>query len=136
MENLTSTITAQPVVRAARSFPEQRTARVPHSVAIDLGDDTLVITLEQVVSPAAKTSPSAGADALQMREIYRQFIGDALASMRQHMKELSEERAPEAVQVFPHVDGRAPNGRDSHDPASSDDQRLRRFARSATSSVH
>jgi len=136
MENLTSTITAQPVVRAARSVPEQRTDRVPHSVAIDLGDDTLVITLEPVVSPAEKMSPSAAADALQMREIYRQFIGDALASLRQHMKELSDERAPEAVQVFAGVEGRAPSGWDSHDPASSEDQRLIRFVRSATSDVH
>jgi hypothetical protein len=108
-------------------------------VAIDLGDDTLVITLEEVVSPAEKTPPRAVADAIQMREIYRQFIADALASLRQHMKALSDEyeSAPEAVPVFARVDGSAPNGWDSQaEPVSSEDPRLRRFVRSATSQVH
>jgi uncharacterized protein YbcI len=138
MEKLTSTIPAQPVVRAASAFRGQRSGRVPNSVAIDLGEDTLVITLEEVVSPAEKTPPRAGAEAIQMREIYRQFIADALASMRQHMNALSDayESTPEAVPVFARVDGSAPNGWDNHEPASSEDQRLRRFVRSATSHVH
>jgi hypothetical protein len=59
---------------------EKCTSTIPAQPAIDLGDDTLVITLEEVVSPAEKTPPRAVADAIQMREIYRQFIADALAS--------------------------------------------------------
>lgn len=138
MEKLASTIPAQPVVRAVSALQGQRPDRVPKSVAIDLGDDTLVITLEEVVSPAEKTSPGAGAEAIQMRAIYRQFIADALASLRQHMQALSDEyeTAPEAVPVSARVDGRAPNGWDSHAPSSSEDQRLRRFVRSATSHGH
>lgn len=138
MEKLASTIPAQPVVRAANTLQEPRTDRVPKSVAIDLGDDTLVITLEEVVSPAEKTAPRAGAEAIQMRAIYRQFIADALASLRQHMNALSDEyeSAPEAVPVFASVEGRAPDAWDSHDRASSEDQRLRRFVHSPTSPVH
>jgi hypothetical protein len=118
---------------------EKCTSTIPAQPAIDLGDDTLVITLEEVVSPTEKTPPRAVADAIQMREIYRQFIADALASLRQHMKALSDEyeSAPEAVPVFARVDGSAPNGWDSQaEPASSEDPRLRRFVRSATSQVH
>jgi uncharacterized protein YbcI len=137
MEKLPSTIPARPVVRAASAFG-QRPDRVPKSAAIDLGDDTLLITLEEVVSPAEKTPPLAGADAIQMRAIYRQFIADALATLRQHMNALSDEyeSAPEAVPVFASAEGRAPDGWDSHDRASSEDQRLRRFVHSPTSHVH
>jgi hypothetical protein len=73
-----------------------------------------------------------------MRAIYRQFIADALASLRQHMKALSDEyeSASEAVPVFARVDGSSPDGWDNHEPAPSEDQRLRRFVRSATSHVH
>ena len=129
---------AQQVLRAASTFQEQRTDGVPHSVAIDLGDDTLVITLKEVVSPAEKTLSKSGTDAVQMREIYRHFIADALASLRQHMKALSDEyesrrkrsRCSRASTVS------APDGWDNHDPASSEDQRLRHFVGSATSDVH
>jgi hypothetical protein len=70
-----------------------------------------------------------------MQGIYRQFIADALASLRQHMKELADESVPKAAQVFPRVRGRSSSGWDSGVPASSKDQHLRRFARSATSDV-
>jgi len=137
MEKLPSTIPAQPVVRAASGFQGQRPDRLHNTVAIDLGNDTLLITLEEVVSPA-ETSPTAAEDAIQMRAIYRQFIADALASLRQHMKTLSDkyESAPDAVPVFAHVDASAPNGWDNHDRASSEGQRLRRFVHSPTSHVH
>jgi len=136
MEKLPSTIPAQPIVPAASAFQRQRLDRAPNSVAIDLGDDTLVITLE--VSPAEKTTPRAGAEAIQMRAIYRQFIADALASLRQHMQALSDEyeSAPDAAPVFAHVDASAPNGWDNHASASCEDQRLRRVVRSATSDAH
>jgi len=127
---------APQVLRAASTFQEQRTDGVPHSVAIDLGDDTLVITLNEVLSPAEKTLSKSGTDAAQMREIYRHFIAGALASLRQHMKALSDENAPKAIEVFPRVNGEAPDGWDDQDPASSEDQRLRQFVGSATSDVH
>jgi len=111
MENLTSTIMAEPIGRAASASQERGTDRVPYSVAVDLGDDTLVITLHEVFSPAEKTLPQAGTDAAQMQEIYRQFIADASASLRQHMKRLADERVPEAAEVSRRVRGRpTPNG--------------------------
>jgi hypothetical protein len=65
MEKLPSSIPAQPVVRGASAFQGQLPDRVPNSVAIDLGDDTPVITLDEVVSPAEKTPSGAGAEAIQ-----------------------------------------------------------------------
>ena len=47
MEQLTSTIRAQPIVPGASVFQSRRLHPMPHSVAIDLGNDTLVITLDE-----------------------------------------------------------------------------------------
>jgi len=112
MENPTSNIMAWPIVRTASSFQAQRMDRVPHSVAIDLGDDTLVITLEEVHSPAEKALPGAGADAAHVQEAYRQFIAGALSSMRQHLKGLAEEIVPEAAHVIPRIRSGRPRGWD------------------------
>jgi hypothetical protein len=133
IESPTSTGAAQQIVRAASASQDQSTDGAPESVTIDLGDDTLVITLHEVFSPAQRT-PKDGTDDAQMQEIYRQFIADALASLRQHMKRLADESVPKAAQVS-RVRGRSPSGWDSGDPASSKDQRPKRFARSATSDV-
>jgi hypothetical protein len=116
MENCASAITAQPIIRAASAFWPRRSDPVPDSAAIDLADDTLVITLEEVFSPVEKAPPDAGSENAEMRETYRQFIADALASMRQHLQDLADENPPVATQVFPRIFGGRRNGWSSRDP--------------------
>jgi uncharacterized protein YbcI len=116
MENLTSTITAQPIALRASAFKSPRLDSVPHSVAIDLGDDTLVITLEEVFSPTEKARRLSGPGDEELRETYRQFIADALASMRQHLETLADENPPEAARSFPRNHGGRRKGWAGRDP--------------------
>jgi hypothetical protein len=116
MEQLTSTIRAQPIVPGASVFQSRRLHPVPHSVAIDLGDDTLVITLEEVSSPTEKALRLSGADNAKMQETYRQFIADALASMRQYLERLADENPPEAARSFPRNHGGRRKGWAGRDP--------------------
>jgi len=116
MEKLTSTNRAQPIAPRASVFQSRRLAPVPHSVAIDLGDDTLVITLEEVVSPTEKALSLSGADNAELRETYRRFIADAVASMRQHMEQLADENPPNATRSFPRIDGGRRRGWAGRDP--------------------
>jgi hypothetical protein len=86
----------------ATSASRERTDRAPYSVAIHRGDGPLVITLHEVFSPAQRTLPKCDADAAT-QEIYRRFIADAVASLREHMNTLAEESVPHPAQVFPRV---------------------------------
>ena len=115
MERLASTMVQQ-IVRPMSAFQERRADSLPYSVTIDLGDDTLVITLNEDCLTAEKAQPKSGADAARMQEIYRQFISDAMASLRQHMHNLADENVPETAQVFPHTRSGRPNGWRSRDP--------------------
>ena len=45
---------AQQVAEAARAFQQQRTGHAPKAVTVVLGEDTLVITLHEALSPAEK----------------------------------------------------------------------------------
>jgi len=45
---------ARRIARAANAFEEQRTGRSPQSVTVVLSEDTLVITLHGMLSPAEK----------------------------------------------------------------------------------
>jgi|HubBroStandDraft_5_1064220.scaffolds.fasta_scaffold153994_2 hypothetical protein len=116
MEKLTSTDRAQPIAPGASVFQSRRLAPVPHSVAIDLGDDTLVITLDEVYSPTEKARCLSGADNAELRETYRRFIADALASMRQHLEELADENPTEAARSFPRIGGGRRKGWARRDP--------------------
>jgi uncharacterized protein YbcI len=45
---------ARRIAQAANAFEEQRTGRSPQSVTVVLSEDTLVITLHGMLSPAEK----------------------------------------------------------------------------------
>ncbi len=116
MEKLTSTNRAQPIVPGASVFQPRRRDPVPHSVAIDLGDDTLVITLEEVFSPTEKALGLSGADNADLQETYRRFIAGAVASMRQHLEELADENPPQAASSFLRIAGGRRKGWAGRDP--------------------
>jgi uncharacterized protein YbcI len=75
--------TAQRIARAASAFEKQRTGHVPQSVTVVLSKDTLVITLQGILSPAEKALAKSPAGAVEVQEFHRQLFASASDSLRQ-----------------------------------------------------
>jgi uncharacterized protein YbcI len=80
---------SQQIAQAAGAFQEQRTGHVAQSVAVDLSDDTLVITLRGMLSPAEKALAKTPAGAVEVQDYHRQLFANASDSLRQEIKRIT-----------------------------------------------
>jgi uncharacterized protein YbcI len=88
MDNSNSTMTHQ-IAQAAIEFERQRTGQVPRSVTVVLSDQTLVVTLHGVLSPAEQALASSPAGAAQLQEIHRELFTNAYDELRQEIKRIT-----------------------------------------------
>ena len=109
---------AQQIAQAASAFEQRRTGHTPQSVAVILSENTLVITLHGVLSPAEKALAKSPAGAAQVQEFHRQLFIDSADSLREEIKRITGVEVREAtaeveptsgtvVQVFYDRHGRA-----------------------------
>jgi len=96
MDKLDSTVAHQ-IAKAASAFEQQRTGRVPQSVAVVLSEETLVITLQGALSPAEKALAQSPAGAAQVQEFHRQLFHDAADGLRQEIKRIAGVEVREAI---------------------------------------
>src|SRR5437763_9350129 len=80
---------ARQIARAACAFERQRTGQVPRSVTVVLSDDTLVITLHGVLSPAEREVARSTAGAAQVQEFHRELFLNACAPLRQAIERIT-----------------------------------------------
>ena len=73
---------AQQVANAARRFQEQNTGRAPAAVIVVLSDDTLVVTMQDALSPAEKVLAQTPEGAAQVQHFHRQLFHSAVDSLR------------------------------------------------------
>jgi uncharacterized protein YbcI len=81
--------TARQLAQAACAFEQQRTGHVPKSVTVVLNEDTLVITLHGVLSPAEKALAQTPAGAAQMQEFHQQLFASSADVLRQEIKRIT-----------------------------------------------
>src|SRR5437660_6883930 len=81
--------TAQQIGRAALAFQHLRTGHVPRSVAVVLGEDTLVITLHGALSPAEQALAKSPAGAAQVQEFHRELFNSSSEALRQEIKRIT-----------------------------------------------
>ena len=74
---------------AACEFEKQRTGRTPQSVTAVLCDDSLVITLRGVLSPAEKDLAKSPAGAAQVQEFHRQLFINTCDSLRREIEKIT-----------------------------------------------
>ena len=89
--------TAQQIGRAALAFQHLRTGHVPRSVAVVLGEDTLVITLHGALSPAERALAQSPEGAAQVQEFHRQLFNDSADALRQEIKRITGVEVREAT---------------------------------------
>lgn len=88
MEKTNETM-AQQVARAASEYEQKRTGNAPKSVTVVLSEETLVITLHGVLSPAEKLLAKTAAGAQQLQEFHRQLFANSSEPLRLEIKRIT-----------------------------------------------
>jgi uncharacterized protein YbcI len=84
-----SSTVAKRIARAAIDFEQQRTGHVPRSATVVLSDDTLVIALHGVLSPAEEALAKTPEGIAQLQEFHRQLFANASGSLRQEIERIT-----------------------------------------------
>ncbi len=94
----TSTPTmAQQVAHVVSDFQRQRTGHAPRAVTVVLGEDTLVVTLHEALSPAEKVLARSADGAAQVQEFHRQLFRTSVDSLREEIERITGVAVREAA---------------------------------------
>ena len=96
MEKLASSV-AQQIAQAAIAFQQKRTGHEPHSVAVVLSGETLLITMHGALSPAEKAMAQSPAGAAKVQEFHRQLFTSAADELRDEIKRITGVEVREAT---------------------------------------
>jgi uncharacterized protein YbcI len=88
---------AQQIAEVASALQQQRTGHAPKAVTVVLGEDTLVVTLHEALTPAEKALAQTPAGAAQVQEFHRQLFVNSSDSMRQEIKRITGRDVREAA---------------------------------------
>ena len=88
---------AEQLARVASHFQEQRTGHPPKAVTVVLGEDTLVVTLHDALTPAEKALATSPAGAARVQEFHRQLFATASDELRQEIKRITGRDVREAA---------------------------------------
>jgi uncharacterized protein YbcI len=88
MNNSDSTM-ARRVARAASDSQRKRTGHAPKAVTVVLSQDTLVITLHGVLSPAETALAESPEGAAKVQEFHRQLFASSAEPLRQEIKRIT-----------------------------------------------
>lgn len=80
---------AKQVALAACDFEQQRTGHAPKLATAVLSDDTLVITLRGMLSPAEKALAKGPAGAAQLQEFHRQLFINSSGLLRREIEKIT-----------------------------------------------
>lgn len=88
---------AQQIAEMASALQQQRTGHAPTAVTVVLGDDTLVVTLLDALTPAEKTLARSPAGAAKVQEFHRQLFANSSESLRLEIKRITGRDVREAA---------------------------------------
>jgi uncharacterized protein YbcI len=88
---------AQQIAHLASACQHKRTGLAPRSAKAVLIDDTLVITLQGVLSPAERALAESRAGAAQVQEFHRELFNNSNAALKQEIKRITGVEVREAT---------------------------------------
>jgi len=88
---------AQSLAEVASLMQHQRTGHLPTSVTVVLGEETLVVTLNDALTPAEKILAKSPAGAAQVQEFHRQLFASSSADFRHEIKRVTGREVREAA---------------------------------------
>jgi len=80
---------AQQIAKAALDFEQKLSGRLPKSVSVVMGESTLVITLQDALSPAERWLAKSPEGAAQVQEFYRQLFHTSVNSLQQDIERIT-----------------------------------------------
>jgi uncharacterized protein YbcI len=89
--------TAQQVARAAIALQKQRTGHAPGAVTVVLGEETLVVTLHEALSPAEKALAGTAEGAAQVQQFHRQLFASDCGPLREEIRRITGVEVREAA---------------------------------------
>ena len=95
--NVTESAMAQEVAKVAIACQTERTGHAPASVTVVLSEDTLVITLNDALTPAEKSLALSAEGAIQVQEFHRQLFQSSSDLLRKEIKRITGREVREAV---------------------------------------
>ena len=93
----TSATIAEQVAQAAKALQQQRTGHAPKAVTVVLGEDTLVITMHDALTPAEKALALNSIGASQVQEFHRQLFLASADALRKDIKRITGRDVREAA---------------------------------------
>jgi len=88
---------AQEIAEAVFAFQGRMTGHAPRAVIVVLGQDTLVATLHDALSPAERDLARSPSGAAQVQEFHRQLFFASSDCLRQEIERITGVEWPEAV---------------------------------------
>ena len=88
---------AQQIADMASALQQQRTGHTPTAVKVVLGDDTLVVTMLDALTPAEKVLARSPAGAAKVQEFHRQLFASSSESLRLEIKRITGREVREAA---------------------------------------
>jgi uncharacterized protein YbcI len=95
--NASEAMVVRQLAEAASAFQELRTGHAPKAVTVVLSEDTLVIALQEALSPAEKDLAQSPAGAARVQEFHRQLFSHSSESLRQQIKRITGRDVREAI---------------------------------------
>ena len=88
---------AQQLADVASDFQTKQTGRAPSNVTVTLGEDTLVFTLHEVLSPVEQALAKSAAGAANLREYHQQLFRNSVESLRNEIERITGRKVREAA---------------------------------------
>src|SRR3954454_16223838 len=85
------------LAHVASRFQEQRTGHPPSAVTVALGEDTLIVTLHDALTPAEKALAKNPEGAARVQEFHRQLFASSSDAFRQEIKRITGRDVREAA---------------------------------------
>src|SRR5689334_18321774 len=79
----------QRLAEIASTMQTQRTGHAPRSVSVVLGEDTLVVTLRDALTPAEKALVKSAEGAARVQEFHRQLFANSSDDFRNEIKRIT-----------------------------------------------
>jgi uncharacterized protein YbcI len=88
---------AHQLADAARTFQLQQTGHAPTTVTVVISEDTLVVTLNDVLSPAEQKLAKSQEGAANLREFHQQLFRNSVDSFRAQIEKITGRKVREAA---------------------------------------
>jgi len=99
------TLKEHQIAEAVRQFQTQNAGHAPRTVSVVLGEDTLVATLQEALTPAEKSLSRSAKGAAQVQEFHRRLFAISSDPLRREIQRITGRTVRDAAAEVPPTGG-------------------------------